>query len=82
MAELIAVRSKAGMLGPAYTKSYDAGVPASLDYPEVPLHAMLDQAAELYPESTATIFFNAKRSYASLLKDAKRFSAGLRALGV
>ncbi|HEX6060776.1 MAG TPA: long-chain fatty acid--CoA ligase [Candidatus Limnocylindria bacterium] len=82
MAELIAVRSKAGRLEPTYTKSYDEGVPASLEYPDVPLHAMLDQAAQLYPASTATIFFNAKRSYASLLKDAKRFSAGLRALGV
>ena len=82
MAELIAVRSKPGRLEPTYTKSYDEGVPASLEYPDVPLHAMLDQAAQLYPASTATIFFNAKRSYASLLKDAKRFSAGLRALGV
>jgi long-chain acyl-CoA synthetase len=82
MAQLIAVTAKAGMLAPAYTKSYDAGVPASLEYPAVPLHALLDQAAELYPASTATIFFNAKKSYASLLKDAKRFSAGLRALGV
>jgi len=82
MAQLIAVRAKPGTPAPEYTKSYDAGVPASLEYPDVPLHALLDQAAELYPASTATIFFNAKRSYASLLKDAKRFSAGLRALGV
>ena len=82
MAQLIAVRAKPGTPAPEYTKSYDADVPASLEYPDVPLHAMLDQAAQLYPASTATIFFNAKRSYASLLKDAKRFSAGLRALGV
>ncbi|MEA2662623.1 MAG: long-chain acyl-CoA synthetase, partial [Chloroflexota bacterium] len=46
------------------------------------LHALLDDAAESYPGSTATIFFNAKKSYRSLLRDAKRFSAGLRALGV
>ncbi len=82
MAQWIAVRAKPGTPAPAYTKGYDADVPASLEYPAVPLHAMLDQAAELYPASTATIFFNAKRSYASLLRDAKRFSAGLRALGV
>jgi long-chain acyl-CoA synthetase len=82
MAQPIAVRAKPGTPAPEYTKTYDAGVPASLEYPDVPLHALLDQAAELYPASTATIFFNAKRSYASLLKDAKRFSAGLRALGV
>jgi long-chain acyl-CoA synthetase len=82
MAERIAVTPKAGTLSPKYARNYDTDVPASLVYPAVPLHAVLDQAAELYPGSTATIFFNAKRSYASLLRDAKRFSAGLRALGV
>src|ERR1700682_4523544 len=82
MAERIAVTGKVGTQPPTYARSYDADVPTSLEYPDVPLHAMLDQAAELYPASTATIFFNAKRSYVSLLKDAKRFSAGLRSLGV
>ena len=82
MAERIAVTPRAGTLSPKYARNYDTDVPASLVYPAVPLHAMLDQAAELYPGSTATIFFDAKRSYASLLRDAKRFSAGLRALGV
>ena len=82
MAKTIAVTAKAGILSPKHAKNYDTEVPASLEYPAVPLHAILDQAAEVYPSSTATIFFNAKRSYASLLKDAKRFSAGLRALGV
>jgi long-chain acyl-CoA synthetase len=82
MAQRIAVTPKVTSSSPAYAKNYDTGVPSSLEYPRVPLHGLLDQAAELYPDSTATIFFNAKRSYASLLKDAKRFSAGLRALGV
>ena len=82
MAKRIGVQGKAGVLAPKYSKNYDTEVPASLEYPAVPLHAMLDQAVELYPGSTATIFFNAKRSYTSLLRDAKRFSAGLRALGV
>jgi long-chain acyl-CoA synthetase len=82
MAQRIEVTGKAGTLSPKYAKNYDADVPPSLEYPDVPLHAMLDQAAELYPASTATIFFNAKRSYGSLLKDARRFSAGLRSLGV
>jgi long-chain acyl-CoA synthetase len=82
MAQRIEVTGKAGTLSPKYAKNYDADVPTSLEYPDVPLHAMLDQAAELYPASTATIFFNAKRSYGSLLKDARRFSAGLRSLGV
>src|SRR5438552_4950516 len=82
MAKRIRVTPKAGAVAPPYAKSYDAEVPVSLEYPRVPLHAFLDDAAESYPGSTATIFFNAKRSYASLLRDAKRFSAGLRTLGV
>jgi long-chain acyl-CoA synthetase len=82
MAKRIRVTPKAGTPSPSYAKSYDTGVPWSIEYPRVPLHALLDDAAESYPGSTATIFFNAKRSYGSLLKDAKRFSAGLRALGV
>ena len=82
MAKRIGVVPKAGTPSPSYAKSYDTGVPWSIEYPRVPLHALLDDAAESYPGSTATIFFNAKRSYGSLLKDAKRFSAGLRALGV
>ena len=51
MAQRIAVRSKPGTPAPAYTKGYDAEVPASLEYPAAPLHALLDQAAELYPAS-------------------------------
>jgi long-chain acyl-CoA synthetase len=82
MAKRIGVTPNAGTPSPSYATSYDAGVPWSLEYPRVPLHALLDDAAESYPGSTATIFFNAKRSYASLLTDAKRFAAGLRALGV
>ena len=82
MAKRIRVTPRAGAVSPPYAKSYDADVPVSLEYPRVPLHAFLDDAAESYPGSTATIFFNAKRSYASLLRDAKRFSAGLRTLGV
>ena len=72
MAKRIVVQAKAGTLSPKYAANYDTGVPSSLEYPRVPLHALLDDAAENYPNSTATIFFNAKRSYASLMKDAKR----------
>jgi long-chain acyl-CoA synthetase len=82
MAQRIAVNGRAGTLAPKYAKNYDADVPASLDYPAVSLHALLDQSAEVYPDSTATIFFNSKKSYRSLFKDAKRFAAGLRSLGV
>jgi long-chain acyl-CoA synthetase len=82
MAKRIEVTPRAGASAPSYAKGYDTEVPVSIEYPRVALHELLDDAAETYPRSTATIFFNAKRSYASLLRDAKRFSAGLRSLGV
>ncbi len=82
MAKRFAVKGKAGTLSPKYAANYDKDVPSAIEYPRVPLHAFLDDAAESYPGSTATIFYNAKKSYATLLRDAKRFSAGLRALGV
>src|SRR5207253_3952734 len=53
-----------------------------LVYPSVPLQAMLDDAAENHPNSTATIFFNRKRSYRSVSEAAWRFANGLRRLGV
>jgi long-chain acyl-CoA synthetase len=65
-----------------WTRHYDPGVPASLNYPAVPLQAMLDDAAESYPNATATIFFNRKRSYKSISDAAWRFANGLRRLGV
>ena len=82
MARRIAVRARAGTPAPPYAQYYDAGVPASLEYPEATLGELLDDAAETYPDSVATIFFNRTRTYASLLRDVRRFAAGLRALGV
>jgi long-chain acyl-CoA synthetase len=84
MAKKIAVRAKdaAPMAGRPWTRHYDPGVPATLRYPDVTLHALLDDAAESYPDAVATIFFNAKRTYKSISDDAWRFANGLRKLGV
>src|SRR5438445_7728653 len=72
----------APLTGRPWTTHYDPGVPATLRYPDVPLQAFLDDAAESYPDATATIFFNAKRTYKSISDDAWRFANGLRRLGV
>jgi len=84
MAKRIAVvaKDKAPMAGRPWTKHYDEGVPATLRYPNTTLHAFLDDAAESYPNATATIFFNAKRSYRQISEDSWRFANGLRAIGV
>ena len=84
MAKRIAVvaKDKAPMAGRPWTRHYDEGVPATLRYPNTTLHALLDDAAESYPNATATIFYNAKRSYKAISDDAWRFANGLRAMGV
>ncbi len=65
-----------------WTRHYDPGVPATLIYPRIPLTAFLRATAQRSPDVTATIFFGAKRTYASLYRDSRRFAAGLQRLGV
>ena len=80
---LTSVRAKAQPLtARPWTKNYDPGVPESLDYPHIPLTAFLRATVERSPDATATIFYGAKRSYASLYRDVRRLAAGLQGLGV
>jgi len=78
----VETKEAAPVSGKPWTRHYDPDVPASLVYPSVPLQAMLDDAAENHPNSTATIFFTRKRSYKSISDAAWRFANGLRRLGV
>jgi len=78
----VEVKQTAPLSGRPWTRHYDQGVPASLVYPAITLQALLDDAAESYPNATATIFFNRKRSYKSISDAAWRFANGLRQLGV
>ncbi|MDO8506776.1 MAG: AMP-binding protein, partial [Candidatus Limnocylindria bacterium] len=84
MAKRIAMvaKDKAPLESRPWTKHYDEGVPATLQYPDTTMHAFLDDAAESYPNATCTIFFDAKRSYKSISDDAWRFANGLRRLGM
>ena len=61
---------------------YEPGVPPTLDYPAVPLHGLLEQTAERYPERVATVFFGAKLSYRALNEAANRFAHALLHLGL
>jgi long-chain acyl-CoA synthetase len=70
--------------------SYDPGVPRHLTYPEVPLHALLEQTAQDHPGAIATVFggyafrrcLDAPMTYRELNERADRFAAGLERLGV
>ncbi|MFQ5613391.1 MAG: long-chain fatty acid--CoA ligase [Anaerolineae bacterium] len=65
-----------------WTKHYDPGVPATIDYPAIPVDRFLENSAHKYPNHTALIFFDAKMTYAELNRLVNRFAAGLQKLGV
>jgi long-chain acyl-CoA synthetase len=76
-----------------WLKEYDSGVPATIDYPQVPLHQFLLDTAAKYPDKTALVFGNvveplgnalmdAPMSYGQLLEQTQRFAAALQELGV
>ncbi len=76
-----------------WLKEYDSGVPTTIDYPPIPLHQFLLDAAAKYPDHTALIFGNvveplgnklmdARMTYAQLLEQTQRFAAALQQLGV
>jgi long-chain acyl-CoA synthetase len=60
---------------------YEPGVPPTLEYPALPLHGLLEQTAERYPERVATIFFGAKLTYRALNEAANRFAHALLNFG-
>jgi long-chain acyl-CoA synthetase len=61
---------------------YDAGVPVSIEYPEIPLFRLLEDAASKYPYQPCTVFQDDFISYAQMNTAADRLAAGLIALGV
>jgi long-chain acyl-CoA synthetase len=75
-------KDPAPLPGRPWTKHYDTGVPATLNYPDATVHDFLDDAVESYPDATCTIFFNKKRTYRSISDEAWRVANALRGLGV
>lgn len=65
-----------------WTKFYDDGVPASLHYPELLVHQMLEGSASRHGDRSALLFFGRKITFAALDDLAARFAAGLQRLGV
>ena len=73
-----------------WLRFYDEGVPASIDYPQVPLDRLLAQSAARHPEQPAIVFgarvgsrvMDKALSYRQLDDAVNRFAAGLQELGV
>jgi len=65
-----------------WLKHYEPEVPPTLQYPARPVHANLSETAKKFPDATATIFMDAKLTYAQLNALADRCAAALQQLGV
>jgi long-chain acyl-CoA synthetase len=73
-----------------WLKHYEAGVPPSIEAPDMTLQDLLPMAAAKYPERTALVLtlaaagrlFSYPVSYRRLKRDVDRFTASLQGLGV
>ena len=61
---------------------YEAGVPAEVELPDVPVDQLLRRTAQRHPDRTALIFFGRKTSFAELDRAADRFANVLAGEGV
>jgi long-chain acyl-CoA synthetase len=67
---------------PTWIPSYPPGVPATYDYPDVPLTRFLDDAAKDFPETEAVHFLGYSLTYRQLLDKVDRFASAVANLGV
>lgn len=65
-----------------WLKFYDKGVPAHIDYPEIPLYEFLDRSAKDFGGRTAIWFLNRKISYKEFKDVVDRLATALVNLGV
>ena len=62
--------------------SYPRGVPYSINYPEIPLYAFLENAARKFPNRDAVIFYGNKMTYSQLWDQTLRLARALMNVGV
>lgn len=65
-----------------WLKFYDAEVPAELVIPPLTIPDLLRNAAHHYPQQTATVYLNARMTYAQLKQQTDKLAASLHDLGV
>ncbi|HEX2312145.1 MAG TPA: AMP-binding protein [Thermomonospora sp.] len=71
-----------GATSPDRTAHWPAGLPRSLEYPDVPVGAILAGAARRWGDRTAFHYAGADLSYTELAARAARFAHGLRERGI
>ena len=65
-----------------WLKYYEPGVPYTIEYPDVPLHKLLEDSAVRYARRPALTFYQGSLTYAELNATATRFGGGLMRLGL
>jgi long-chain acyl-CoA synthetase len=65
-----------------WLKHYPPEIPATIQYQEVPLYSLLEEAAAKFPDLTALRFATVRMTYAEVWAQAQRFAAALVELGV
>lgn len=65
-----------------WMKSYPEGVRFHLEYPEIPVYGLLEEAARTHPEQVATVFMGAHVTYRQLWDRVNRLATALADLGV
>ncbi len=63
-------------------RHWPQGVPKTIDYPDIPVHALLRNTAKAHPDWPAIRFYGKTLAYRELDTQADRFAAGLRRIGV
>jgi long-chain acyl-CoA synthetase len=61
---------------------YPRGVPYSINYPEIPLYAFLENSARKFPSRTAMVFYGNRVTYSRAWDEARRLAAALKRLGM
>jgi long-chain acyl-CoA synthetase len=61
---------------------YDPYVPATLEYPEIPLHRFLEEAAKAHPDRVCTEFNGGELTYSEMNRLTDELAAALAGLGV
>ncbi len=65
-----------------WLKHYEEGVPESIDYPDIPLYKLLEEAAEKFPNTPAVIFMGKKITFKELVHAVNQFAAALYDMGI
>lgn len=66
----------------AWYSSYDKEVPPQLDFEPMTLVDYLERSAEVWPDTTAVIFLNARLTFAELHEEVQRLATAMAGMGV